>query len=111
MFRRPRRRKSIHFEIILIYCTQVAEHCQEVLGIECKTSLEEALDEVIPWIKEQVRVNGFHFRVMAGRPWHYMSPLWLQKASSCIMLRPLSHCDGALRSLHNVEAFLTPSVL
>ena len=27
---------------------------QEVLGIECTTSLEDALDEVIPWIKEQV---------------------------------------------------------
>jgi hypothetical protein len=26
---------------------------QEVLGIECTTTLEEALEEVIPWIKDQ----------------------------------------------------------
>lgn len=30
------------------------EKAKEVLGIECKTSLETALDEVIPWIREQV---------------------------------------------------------
>jgi len=29
----------------------------EVLGIHCTTSLEEALDEVIPWIKEQVKLG------------------------------------------------------
>jgi len=29
----------------------------EVLGVECNTSLEEALDEVIPWIKEQVKIG------------------------------------------------------
>lgn len=27
---------------------------KEVLGVECTTSLETALDEVIPWIKEQI---------------------------------------------------------
>merc|ERR1711957_728110 len=27
---------------------------QEVLGIECPTSLDVALDEVIPWVKEQI---------------------------------------------------------
>jgi len=27
---------------------------KEVLGLECTTSLEEALDEVVPWVKEQV---------------------------------------------------------
>jgi len=30
---------------------------KEVLGIECTTSLEEALDEVIPWIKEQIKLG------------------------------------------------------
>lgn len=33
------------------------EKAKEVLGIECKTSLEEALDEVIPWIEEQVKLG------------------------------------------------------
>ncbi len=27
---------------------------KDKLGVECKTSLEEALDEVIPWVKEQI---------------------------------------------------------
>lgn len=27
---------------------------KETLGLECKTTLEEALDEVIPWVKEQI---------------------------------------------------------
>lgn len=30
---------------------------KEVLGVECPTGLEEALDEVIPWIKEQVKLG------------------------------------------------------
>lgn len=30
------------------------EKAQRVLGVECTTSLDVALDEVIPWIKEQV---------------------------------------------------------
>jgi UDP-glucose 4-epimerase len=30
----------------------------EVLGFEATTSLEEALDEIIPWIDEQVRLGG-----------------------------------------------------
>jgi len=33
------------------------EKSKEVLGIECKTGLEEALDEVIPWIREQVKLG------------------------------------------------------
>jgi nucleoside-diphosphate-sugar epimerase len=33
------------------------EKAKEVLGIECKTTLEEALDEVIPWIKEQIKLG------------------------------------------------------
>jgi nucleoside-diphosphate-sugar epimerase len=30
---------------------------KEILGVECKTTLEEALDEVIPWIEEQVKLG------------------------------------------------------
>lgn len=30
---------------------------RDVLGVECKTPLDEALDEVIPWIKEQVALG------------------------------------------------------
>ena len=30
----------------------------EVLGFEATTSLEEALDEIIPWIEEQIRLGG-----------------------------------------------------
>jgi len=33
------------------------EKAKEVLGIECKTGLDEALDEVIPWIREQVKLG------------------------------------------------------
>jgi nucleoside-diphosphate-sugar epimerase len=33
------------------------EKAKEVLGIECKTGLEEALDEVIPWIEEQIKLG------------------------------------------------------
>lgn len=35
-------------------CVQKAK---EVLGIECTTTLEEALEEVIPWIKDQVALG------------------------------------------------------
>jgi len=31
------------------------DKAREVLGLECPTSLEEALDEVIPWVTEQVK--------------------------------------------------------
>merc|ERR1711933_369448 len=30
------------------------EKAKKLLGIECKTTLEEALDEVVPWVREQV---------------------------------------------------------
>eukprot|EP00929_Paragymnodinium_shiwhaense_P008571 TRINITY_DN112527_c0_g1_i1.p1 TRINITY_DN112527_c0_g1~~TRINITY_DN112527_c0_g1_i1.p1 ORF type:complete len:366 (-),score=110.38 TRINITY_DN112527_c0_g1_i1:67-1164(-) len=33
------------------------DKAKEVLGIECSTSLEVALDEVIPWIKEQIKLG------------------------------------------------------
>jgi nucleoside-diphosphate-sugar epimerase len=32
---------------------------QKMLGIECKTTLDQALDEVIPWIKQQIELGGF----------------------------------------------------
>jgi nucleoside-diphosphate-sugar epimerase len=35
-------------------CTKKAT---EVLGIECNTDLDAALDEVIPWIKEQIKLG------------------------------------------------------
>jgi len=31
---------------------------REILNIECNTSLEEALDEIIPWIKNQIEIGG-----------------------------------------------------
>jgi UDP-glucose 4-epimerase len=31
---------------------------KKMLGFEAKTSLSEALDEVIPWIKEQIKIGG-----------------------------------------------------
>lgn len=31
---------------------------KEILGIECKTTLEQVLDEVIPWIKEQIKLGN-----------------------------------------------------
>ncbi len=31
---------------------------KEVLGFEAKTTLDQALDEIIPWVKEQVEVGG-----------------------------------------------------
>jgi len=33
------------------------EKSKAELGIECTTTLEEALEEVIPWIKEQVKLG------------------------------------------------------
>lgn len=34
------------------------EKAKRVLGFEAKTSLDEALDEIIPWIRKQIEVNG-----------------------------------------------------
>ena len=34
------------------------EKMKRILGFEAKTSLSEALDEIIPWIKEQIMVGG-----------------------------------------------------
>ena len=34
------------------------EKAKRVLGFEATTTLEEALDEVIPWIKEQIKIGG-----------------------------------------------------
>lgn len=31
---------------------------REVLGVECNTNIEEALDEIIPWIKKQMEIGG-----------------------------------------------------
>jgi len=31
---------------------------KEILGIECNTSLELALDEIIPWIEKQIEIGG-----------------------------------------------------
>ena len=48
----------IHPDLFLSFFNHpVAAGAKEVLGIECTTSLEEALEEVIPWIKEQVTVG------------------------------------------------------
>jgi UDP-glucose 4-epimerase len=35
------------------------EKAEKILGIKCKTSLDAALDEIIPWIKEQIALGGF----------------------------------------------------
>lgn len=32
---------------------------KKILNIECRTTLDEALDEVIPWIKQQIELGGF----------------------------------------------------
>ena len=34
------------------------EKAKRVLGFEAKTSLDEALDEVIPWIRKQIETGG-----------------------------------------------------
>ena len=31
---------------------------REILGVECNTSLEVALDEIIPWIEKQIEIGG-----------------------------------------------------
>ncbi|MCE5339688.1 MAG: NAD(P)-dependent oxidoreductase [Planctomycetaceae bacterium] len=35
------------------------EKAKKILGVECNTTLEQALDEVIPWIKQQIELGGF----------------------------------------------------
>jgi len=35
------------------------EKAQRVLNIECKTTLDEALNEIIPWISHQIKIGGF----------------------------------------------------
>ena len=35
-----------------------ASKAKKLLGFEATTSLEEALDEIIPWIKEQIKLGG-----------------------------------------------------
>ena len=35
------------------------EKSRKILSIECKTTLDQALDEVIPWIKQQIELGGF----------------------------------------------------
>lgn len=34
------------------------EKAKRILGFEAKTSLSDALDEIIPWIKKQIEING-----------------------------------------------------
>jgi len=34
------------------------EKAKRILGFEAKTSLSEALDEIIPWIKKQIKIGG-----------------------------------------------------
>ena len=35
------------------------EKAQKILNIECKTTLNNALDEIIPWIDHQIKIGGF----------------------------------------------------
>jgi nucleoside-diphosphate-sugar epimerase len=35
------------------------EKAKKILNIECKTTLDQALEEIIPWIKEQIKTGGF----------------------------------------------------
>jgi UDP-glucose 4-epimerase len=35
------------------------EKAKRILGFEAKTTLDEALDEIIPWIREQIKIGGF----------------------------------------------------
>jgi UDP-glucose 4-epimerase len=35
------------------------EKAKKILNIECNTTLDQALDEVIPWIKQQIELGGF----------------------------------------------------
>jgi nucleoside-diphosphate-sugar epimerase len=34
------------------------EKARRVLDFEAKTSLSDALDEIIPWIEEQIEIGG-----------------------------------------------------
>jgi UDP-glucose 4-epimerase len=34
------------------------EKARRLLGFEATTSLEEALDEIIPWIDQQIKIGG-----------------------------------------------------
>ena len=34
------------------------DKAKKLLGFECTTTLDKALDEVIPWIEEQIKING-----------------------------------------------------
>ena len=35
------------------------EKSERILNIECRTTLDEALDEIIPWIRHQIEIGGF----------------------------------------------------
>jgi len=35
------------------------EKARDILNIECKTTLEQALEEIIPWISHQIKIGGF----------------------------------------------------
>jgi nucleoside-diphosphate-sugar epimerase len=35
------------------------EKARNILNIECKTTLDQALEEIIPWISHQIRTGGF----------------------------------------------------
>lgn len=35
------------------------EKAKKILNIECKTTLDQALDEIIPWISNQIKIGGF----------------------------------------------------
>ncbi len=35
------------------------EKSEKILNIECKTTLDQSLDEIIPWIKQQIELGGF----------------------------------------------------
>jgi nucleoside-diphosphate-sugar epimerase len=35
------------------------EKARRILGFEAKTTLDEALDEIIPWIREQIKAGAF----------------------------------------------------
>jgi nucleoside-diphosphate-sugar epimerase len=34
------------------------EKAKSVLGFEAKTSLDDALDEIIPWVRKQIEIGG-----------------------------------------------------
>jgi len=35
------------------------EKARKILNIECKTTLDQALEEIIPWINHQIKIGGF----------------------------------------------------